>query len=83
MCFFFFAQTGVNDPLTGDIKQQREERDGDVVKGEYSLVEPDGNVRTVRYYADWETGFHAEVSNSRDRVHAAPVTKIIAKRKAN
>ncbi|XP_054734602.1 uncharacterized protein LOC129242068 [Anastrepha obliqua] len=57
---------GVNDPYTGDIKHQKEERDGDVVKGEYSLVEPDGNVRTVKYYADWETGFHAEVINSRD-----------------
>uniref|UniRef100_A0A1I8MJD9 Uncharacterized protein n=1 Tax=Musca domestica TaxID=7370 RepID=A0A1I8MJD9_MUSDO len=59
---------GVNDPTTGDIKHQREERDGDVVRGEYSLVEPDGNVRTVKYYADWETGFHAEVINSRDSV---------------
>lgn len=36
---------GVNDPLTGDNKHQKEERDGDVVRGEYSLVEPDGNVR--------------------------------------
>ncbi|KAI9581424.1 uncharacterized protein LOC119637997 [Glossina fuscipes] len=65
---------GVNDPHTGDIKHQREERDGDVVKGEYSLVEPDGNVRTVKYYADWETGFHAEVINSRDS------TKTLTKR---
>lgn len=70
---------GVNDPHTGDHKHQKEERDGDVVKGEYSLVEPDGNVRTVKYYADWETGFHAEVTNSRDQIHAS---KIIAKRKA-
>ncbi|XP_068149226.1 pneumococcal serine-rich repeat protein [Drosophila tropicalis] len=64
----------VNDQHTGDHKHQREERDGDVVKGEYSLVEPDGNVRTVKYYADWETGFHAEVINSRDQ------GKIVAKR---
>lgn len=66
---------GVHDSLTGDIKHQKEERDGDVVQGEYSLVEPDGNVRTVHYYADWETGFHATVTNSRDQV-----TKVIAKR---
>lgn len=45
-----------------------------MVKGQYSLVEPDGNVRTVNYYADWETGFHADVSNSKDH------QKIIAKR---
>ncbi|XP_034824515.1 RNA-binding protein 14-like [Maniola hyperantus] len=60
---------GVNDPHTGDIKQQKEERDGEVVKGQYSLVEPDGSVRTVDYIADWETGFHANVHNSRDNQH--------------
>ncbi|XP_059052434.1 uncharacterized protein LOC131847014 [Achroia grisella] len=59
----------VNDPHTGDIKQQREERDGEVVKGQYSLVEPDGSVRTVDYVADWETGFHADVRNSKDNQH--------------
>lgn len=66
---------GVNDPHTGDIKEAKEERDGDVVRGQYSLVEPDGNVRTVNYYADWETGFHAQVTNSRDQVHG-----VVAKR---
>ncbi|CAG4941805.1 unnamed protein product [Parnassius apollo] len=60
---------GVNDAHTGDIKQQKEERDGDVVRGQYSLVEPDGSVRTVNYIADWETGFHANVHNSRDNQH--------------
>ncbi|KAL4710427.1 hypothetical protein ACJJTC_008829 [Scirpophaga incertulas] len=59
----------VNDPHTGDIKQQKEERDGEVVKGQYSLVEPDGSVRTVEYVADWETGFHADVRNSKDNKH--------------
>ncbi|KAJ8731938.1 hypothetical protein PYW08_014668 [Mythimna loreyi] len=59
----------VNDPHTGDIKQQKEERDGEVVKGQYSLVEPDGSVRTVNYVADWETGFHADVRNSKDNQH--------------
>ncbi|CAB3243075.1 unnamed protein product [Arctia plantaginis] len=59
----------VNDPHTGDIKQQKEERDGEVVKGQYSLVEPDGSVRTVNYVADWDTGFHADVHNSKDKQH--------------
>lgn len=54
----------MSDPHTGDQKEQREERDGDVVKGEYSVVEPDGSVRTVNYVADWETGFHATVSKN-------------------
>lgn len=47
----------VNDPHTGDRKEQHETRHGDVVKGEYSLVEPDGRVRHVKYYADDHTGW--------------------------
>ncbi|XP_077285078.1 cuticle protein 7-like [Arctopsyche grandis] len=52
------------DPHTGDQKSQSETRDGDVVKGSYSLVEPDGSVRTVEYSADDHNGFNAVVSNS-------------------
>jgi hypothetical protein len=47
---------GIKDPHTGDIKSQSEHRDGDVVKGQYSLVEPDGSVRTVDYTADDHNG---------------------------
>jgi len=42
----------VQDGLTGDSKNHQESRDGDVVKGQYSLVEPDGAVRTVTYTSD-------------------------------
>ncbi|GLV38740.1 hypothetical protein CBL_05739 [Carabus blaptoides fortunei] len=56
---------GVNDPHTGDHKHQKEVRNGDDVTGEYSLVEPDGTVRTVKYQADWKTGFHATVTKSK------------------
>ncbi|XP_047097565.1 cuticle protein 8 [Schistocerca piceifrons] len=52
---------GVHDAHTGDIKQQSEARDGDVVKGSYSLVEPDGSTRTVEYQADDHNGFNAVV----------------------
>ncbi|KOB75395.1 Cuticular protein RR-2 motif 79 [Operophtera brumata] len=41
----------------------------DLSTGQYSLVEPDGSVRTVDYVADWETGFHAAVRNSKDNQH--------------
>ncbi|XP_069696249.1 cuticle protein 19.8-like [Periplaneta americana] len=51
----------VHDPITGDSKGQVETRDGDVVQGSYSLLEPDGNVRTVDYYADAVNGFNAVV----------------------
>jgi hypothetical protein len=71
--FFFFFQDenpryayeySVDDSYTGDKKSQKEERDGEVVKGEYSLVEPDGSIRTVTYYADWDNGFFANVSKT-------------------
>ncbi|KPU78328.1 uncharacterized protein Dana_GF10287 [Drosophila ananassae] len=71
---------GIKDPHTGDIKSQAEERDGDVVKGHYSLVEPDGSVRTVDYTADDHNGFNAVVHKTAPKiiahapvVHAAPV----------
>ncbi|XP_038210547.1 cuticle protein 21-like [Zerene cesonia] len=37
----------VADDHTGDNKQQREYRNGDVVKGSYSFREADGSIRTV------------------------------------
>ncbi|KAJ9588159.1 hypothetical protein L9F63_018463, partial [Diploptera punctata] len=67
---------GVNDQHTGDVKQQSEQREGDVVKGQYSLVEPDGSIRTVDYTADPINGFNAVVSKSGPGIHAtAPVVK--------
>lgn len=46
----------VSDPHTGDHKEQHEARDGDVVKGEYSLLQPDGSFRKVTYTADDHNG---------------------------
>ncbi|CAB0004811.1 unnamed protein product [Nesidiocoris tenuis] len=51
----------VHDPHTGDIKEQKEHRDGDVVKGFYSLKEADGTTREVHYHSDKHSGFNAEV----------------------
>jgi len=51
----------VSDALTGDSKTATETRDGDVVQGQYSLVEPDGSIRTVTYTADPVNGFNAVV----------------------
>ncbi|KAM3962369.1 uncharacterized protein ACR2FA_003609 [Aphomia sociella] len=61
----------VEDPHTGDHKSQRESRDGDVVKGEYSLLQPDGSIRTVQYTADDHNGFNAVVHNSAPTAQAA------------
>ncbi|KAK9869678.1 hypothetical protein WA026_003426 [Henosepilachna vigintioctopunctata] len=63
---------GVSDPHTGDHKSQQESRVGDVVKGQYSLVEPDGSVRVVDYTADSVNGFNAVVSKRGPSVHIEP-----------
>ncbi|KAF7991089.1 hypothetical protein HCN44_002651 [Aphidius gifuensis] len=59
---------GVKDPHTGDHHGQKEHRDGKEVHGEYSVQEPGGNLRTVKYYAD-KSGFHAHVHNSHGNNH--------------
>lgn len=64
----------VHDGHTGDVKTQQEEREGDAVKGSYSLVEPDGSKRIVEYTADHEHGFNAIVHrepNQHPAAHAA------------
>ncbi|KAJ8918356.1 hypothetical protein NQ315_008050 [Exocentrus adspersus] len=60
---------GVHDPHTGDHKSQGEYRDGDVVKGYYTLDEPDGTKRIVHYTADDHNGFNAVVERVGHAVH--------------
>ncbi|KAH9645299.1 hypothetical protein HF086_000462 [Spodoptera exigua] len=62
----------VVDPHTGDKKSQHEFRDGDVVKGVYSLHQPDGTIRIVEYHADKKTGFNANVKYEGHAVHIVP-----------
>ena len=56
----------VTDIETGDSKAQEETRNGDSVEGSYSIVEPDGSIRTVRYSADPVNGFNAVVERNRE-----------------
>ncbi|XP_023172870.1 larval cuticle protein A2B [Drosophila hydei] len=69
----------VQDNLSGDSKGHVEERDGDVVRGEYSLIDADGFKRTVTYTADSINGFNAIVRRepivavAEPVVNAAPV----------
>ncbi|XP_053602728.1 cuticle protein 8-like [Plodia interpunctella] len=51
----------VTDHQTGDRKSHWESRDGDRVRGVYTLYEPDGALRTVEYSADALSGFNAIV----------------------
>ncbi|XP_061394654.1 cuticle protein-like [Musca vetustissima] len=52
----------VQDAVSGDSKSQTETRDGDVVRGEYSVIDADGFKRTVKYTADDVNGFNAVVT---------------------
>ncbi|XP_023937428.2 larval cuticle protein A2B [Bicyclus anynana] len=68
----------VADPLTGDYKSQSESRVGGVVRGQYSLVDPDGTKRVVDYTADDVNGFNAVVR--KDPLVANVVAPVVASR---
>ncbi|XP_039965948.1 larval cuticle protein A2B-like [Bactrocera tryoni] len=70
----------VQDAVSGDSKTQVEERDGDVVRGEYSLIDADGYKRTVQYTSDPVNGFNAVVNREPlvKSVAVAPVVKTVA-----
>lgn len=65
----------VQDTITGDSKSQIESRNGNLVQGQYSVVDPDGTRRVVDYTADPVNGFNAVVSKQPlvKAVAAAPV----------
>ncbi|XP_065356931.1 larval cuticle protein A2B-like [Calliphora vicina] len=67
----------VNDEHTGDNHSQQEERDGDVVHGEYSLIDADGFRRVVQYSVDPHSGFNAVV-NRIPLEHVKTVVKSVA-----
>lgn len=68
----------IQDGLTGDSKSQHETRNGDVVSGSYSLVDPDGHKRTVEYTADPHNGFNAVVHREPLGVNIAKVAAPVA-----
>uniref|UniRef100_A0A182I6H6 Uncharacterized protein n=1 Tax=Anopheles arabiensis TaxID=7173 RepID=A0A182I6H6_ANOAR len=73
---------GVKDPLTGDHKSQWEMRDGDIVKGSYTLDEPDGTQRIVEYRADDRNGFEAIVKKIGKPKHPEELGKQLAVKQA-
>ncbi|KAK7869759.1 hypothetical protein R5R35_008294 [Gryllus longicercus] len=60
---------GVEDHHTGDQHGQVEHRDGDRVEGQYTLKEPGGVLRTVKYVSDKKGGFFADVENHGHNEH--------------
>jgi len=51
----------VKDDEFTNYQNRKESRDGNVIKGSYSVVDSDGFIRTVTYTADPKEGFKAEV----------------------
>ncbi|XP_073952010.1 uncharacterized protein [Choristoneura fumiferana] len=62
----------VSDHQTGDKKSHWESREGDKVRGVYTLYEPDGALRTVEYSADAVHGFNAVVRREEPIKHQHP-----------
>ncbi|ODN01965.1 Pupal cuticle protein Edg-84A [Orchesella cincta] len=57
---YSFSYAVKNDEFK-DVKSHSESRDGNMVAGEYSMLEPDGYTRVVRYTVDSDQGFKASV----------------------
>ncbi|XP_075970780.1 uncharacterized protein LOC142973109 [Anticarsia gemmatalis] len=51
---------GVQDGRTGDVKTVWESRNGDTVKGHYSVVQPDGSKSSVKYSTGPKTDFQED-----------------------
>lgn len=51
----------MKDDYTGNNYNRQEASDGNQVRGEYRVALPDGRTQIVTYYADWQTGYHADV----------------------
>lgn len=66
----------VQDALTGDYKGHQEHRNGDLVTGSYTVVDPDGTRRIVDYAADPLNGFNAVVR--REPLVVAAPTRVVA-----
>lgn len=67
---------GVNDPHTGDSKHAQESLKDGIVRGSYSLAEPDGTIRKVTYTADDFNGFNAVVEKQGASKHVTPLKYI-------
>lgn len=58
---FEFAYS-VNDQPTMNVHSHKANSDGDVTRGEYRVLLPDGRMQIVKYTADWKNGYNAEVN---------------------
>lgn len=78
--FFFQAEHEPGNPydFTYSVKEEgidhdhKAQSDGDVVKGEYRTLLPDGRTQIVRYTADWKNGYNAEVIYEGEATYPEP-----------
>uniref|UniRef100_T1IQX6 Uncharacterized protein n=1 Tax=Strigamia maritima TaxID=126957 RepID=T1IQX6_STRMM len=68
----------VQDDPSYNYQTREESKDGKIIKGQYTVLEPTGELRIVKYYAD-ETGFHADVQNEagHSKPNQAPEPKYV------
>lgn len=52
---------GVEDPKSDVSQHRQEQRNGDAVNGEYTVQQPDGKLRLVKYHSDGKNGLQMEV----------------------
>ncbi|KAL1374563.1 hypothetical protein pipiens_004882 [Culex pipiens pipiens] len=67
---------GVEDPKSKVSQSRKEHRHEDELHGEYSVQQPDGKLRTVKYSANKHTGFHAEVLIDGKPLHEEELAKL-------
>lgn len=61
----------VKDDVGNDFSHNAES-DGDVVKGEYRTLLPDGRLQIVKYTADWKNGYNAEITYEGEAQYPEP-----------
>lgn len=61
----------VKDDVGNDFSHNAES-DGDVVKGEYRTLLPDGRLQIVKYTADWKNGYNAEITYEGEATYPEP-----------
>ncbi|CAL8111934.1 unnamed protein product [Orchesella dallaii] len=61
----------VKDDVGNDFSHNAESN-GDVVKGEYRTLLPDGRLQIVKYTADWKNGYNAEITYEGEAAYPDP-----------
>ncbi|GAB6022459.1 hypothetical protein CHUAL_006571 [Chamberlinius hualienensis] len=62
----------VKDDPSYNLQTRQEEKNGNTVTGQYTVLEPTGELRVVNYVAD-ENGFRADVQNQAGYAQPAPI----------